>query len=75
VAAGDSIAISEIVNLYLELARVRPIEVNSHPADDERSSVREQWLSNARLRSLGWKPKETLRRAISDQLDAERKRA
>ena len=75
VAAGDSIAISEIVNLYLELARVRPIEVKSHPADDERSSVREQWLSNARLRSLGWKPEETLRQAVSDQLDAERKRA
>ena len=31
VAAGDSIAISEIVNLYLELARVRPIEVNLTP--------------------------------------------
>ncbi len=74
VAAGDSIAISEIVSLYLELARVRPIEVNSHLADDERSSLREQWLSNAHLRALGWKPEETLRQAINDQLDAERKR-
>jgi GDP-4-dehydro-6-deoxy-D-mannose reductase len=75
VAAGDSIAIAEVVNLYLDLARVRPIVVKSHPADEERSSVREQWLSNARLRALGWKPQETLRQAISDQLDAERKRA
>jgi nucleoside-diphosphate-sugar epimerase len=74
VAAGDSISITEIVNLYLDLARVRPIEVKSRPADDERSSLREQWLSNARLRALGWKPEETLRQAISDQLDAERKR-
>ena len=74
VAAGDSIAITEVVNLYLDLARVRPIEVKSRPADDERSSVQEQWLSNARLRALGWKPEETLRQAVSDQLDAERKR-
>jgi nucleoside-diphosphate-sugar epimerase len=75
VAAGDSIAITDIVSLYLDLARVRPIEVKSRPADDERSSLREQWLSNASLRSLGWKPEETLRQAVSDQLDAERKRA
>jgi nucleoside-diphosphate-sugar epimerase len=74
VAAGDSIAITDIVSLYLDLARVRPIEVKSRPADDERSSLREQWLSNASLRSLGWKPEETLRQAVSDQLDAERKR-
>ena len=75
VAAGDSIALTDIVKLYLDLARVRPIEVESRPADDERSSLREQWLSNARLRVLGWKAEETLRQAISGQLDAERKRA
>lgn len=74
VAAGHSISITEMVNLYLELARVRPIEVSSRPTGGERSSVREQWLSNARLRALGWNPEETLRQAISDQLDAERKR-
>ena len=65
----------EMVNLYLDLARVRPIEVKSHPANEERSSVQEQWVSNARLRALGWKPEETLRQAISDQLDVERTRA
>jgi nucleoside-diphosphate-sugar epimerase len=54
---------------------VRPIEVISRPADDERSSLLEQWVSNERLRALGWKPEETLRQAIGDQLDAERKRA
>jgi GDP-4-dehydro-6-deoxy-D-mannose reductase len=74
VAAGESIAIADMVNLYLDLARVRPIEVKSRPADDERSPVQEQWLSDARLRALGWKPEETLRQAVSDQLDAERKR-
>jgi GDP-4-dehydro-6-deoxy-D-mannose reductase len=74
VAAGDSIAITEMVNLYRDLACVRPIEVKSRTADDERSSVREQWLSNARLRALAWKPEETLRQAVSDQLDSERKR-
>ncbi|MFZ0955621.1 MAG: NAD(P)-dependent oxidoreductase [Candidatus Sulfotelmatobacter sp.] len=75
VAAGDSIAITDILKLYLDLARVRPIEVKSRPADDERSSVQEQWLSNARLRALGWKLEETLRQAISEQLDAERNRS
>lgn len=75
VASGDSISITEMVSLYLDLARVRLIEVNSCPTDDERSSLREQWLSNARLRALGWKSEDTLRQAVSDQLDAERKRA
>lgn len=75
VAAGDSIEITEIVNLYLDLARVQPIEVKSRLAVEGRSPVREQWVSNARVRALGWKPEETLRQAISDQLDAERKRA
>ncbi len=75
VAAGDSMSITEVVNLYLDLARVRPIEVKSSLADEERSPVREQWVSNARLRALGWRPEEMLRQAISDQLDAERKRA
>jgi len=74
VATGDSVSITEMVSLYLDLAQVRPIEVNSRPADVERSSLSEQWLSNARLCALGWKPEETLRQAISDQLDAERKR-
>jgi nucleoside-diphosphate-sugar epimerase len=75
VASAESISIRETVNLYLDLARVRPIEVNSHPASGERSSLHEQWISNARLRALGWKSEETLRQAISDQLDVERKRA
>jgi nucleoside-diphosphate-sugar epimerase len=75
VASGESISITAIVSLYLDLARVRPIEVKSHPTSEERSSLHEQWLSNTRLRALGWKPEETLRQAISDQLDVERKRA
>lgn len=75
VASGDSISIAEMVNLFLELARVRPIEVRAHARHEERSSVQEQWLSNARLRALGWKPEQTLRQAVSDQLDAERNRS
>ncbi len=75
VASGDSVSITEMVNLYLDLAHVRSIEVKSHPANEERSSLHEQWVSNARLRALGWKSDETLRQAISDQLDVERKRA
>jgi hypothetical protein len=64
-----------LVNLYLDLARVRPIEKKSHPASDERSLLREQWVSNASLRALDWKPEETLRQATSDQLDPDWKRA
>jgi hypothetical protein len=54
VASGDLISITEMVNLDLDLARVRPIEKKSHPASEERSS---------------------LRLAVSDQLDLDRKRA
>jgi nucleoside-diphosphate-sugar epimerase len=75
VASGESISIAEVVKLFLDLARVRPIEVSARPTDDERSSVSEQWLSNARLRALGWQPEESLRQAISHQLDAERTRS
>jgi len=72
VASGHSIAIAEIVNIFLDLARVRPIEVRAHPTEEERSTVREQWVSNAKLLALGWKPADTVRQAIGDQLDAER---
>lgn len=74
VASGSSISISEIAELYLSLARVRPIEVRSLPVEGERSSVQEQWLSNAKLLALGWKLQESLQDAIRDQLDAERAR-
>jgi nucleoside-diphosphate-sugar epimerase len=75
VASGASISIAEIVCVFLDLAQVRPIEVKSCPTDEGRSPVREQWLSNARLVALGWRPEETVRQAISDQLAAERKRS
>jgi nucleoside-diphosphate-sugar epimerase len=75
VARGESISIAEIVGVFLDLAQVRPIEVKSCPTDQERSSVHEQWLSNARLLALGWKPGETVREAIGDQLAVERGRS
>jgi nucleoside-diphosphate-sugar epimerase len=75
VASGDSISIAEVVGFFLDLAQVRPIGVTSCPTDAERSAVREQWLSNARLLALGWKPEETVRQAINDQLAAERNRS
>lgn len=75
IASGAPTALTEIVDIFLDLARVRPIEVQSRPVDDERSSLLQQCVSNARLRALGWEPKETLRQAIGDQLEAERKRA
>jgi len=74
VARGVSISIAEVVEIYLKLAQVRPIEVRVSPADGERSPVREQWVSHAKLRALGWEPQETVQDAIRDQLDAERAR-
>ena len=77
VSAGNSISIAEVVDVFLDLARVRPIEVRGCPTDkdEERSSLREQWVSNARLLSLGWKPEDNIRQAVGDLLDAERKRS
>ena len=75
VASGVSTSIAEVVDSYLNLARVQPIKVNSLSVEGERSSVQEQWVSNVKLRALGWKPQETLRDAIRDQLDTERARA
>lgn len=75
VASGVSTAVAELVELYLSLARARPIEVRSLPMSGERSSVQEQWVSNSKLRALGWRPQETLLDAVRDQLDAERARA
>ena len=75
VASGESISIAEVVKFFLDLALVRTIEVSTSPTDVERSSVSEQWLSNARLRALGWKPEESLRQAIGDQLNVERMRS
>jgi GDP-4-dehydro-6-deoxy-D-mannose reductase len=75
VASGVSTSIAEIVEIYLSLARIRPIEVRVLPVESERSSVQEQWVSNARLIALGWKAQETMREAICGQLDAERARA
>jgi nucleoside-diphosphate-sugar epimerase len=74
-ASGESTAIAETVRIFLDLARVRPIEVRTLPSDEVRSSVREQWVSNTRMRALGWKPEETVRQAIGTQLDAERYRS
>jgi nucleoside-diphosphate-sugar epimerase len=75
VASGVSTSIADIVEIYLSLARVHPVEVRVIPVEGQRSSVQEQWLSNAKLVALGWKAQETLREAICEQLDAERARA
>jgi len=75
VASGVSISIADMVEVYVNLARVRPIEVKVLPVTSERSSVREQWVSNAKLKALGWRSRETLKEAIRGQLEAERARA
>jgi nucleoside-diphosphate-sugar epimerase len=75
VAAGTSIAIAEIVNVFLNLARVRPIEVVNRESANERSTIQEQWISNSRIISLGWRQEGSLQQVIADLLEAERQRA
>ena len=75
VASGTSTSIAEIVEIYRSLSRVSPIEVKVVAGEGERSAVPEQWLSNTKLRGLGWAPRQTLRDSISNQLDSERARA
>ena len=74
VAAGTSTSIAEIVKMFLELARVRPIEVVQREAEQERSTIREQWISNAKMTSLGWRTEENLPQVIADLLESERQR-
>lgn len=74
VASGCSTSISEIIEIYLGLSRIGPIEVRVVPVEGERPSVQEQWLSNAKLLALGWKPQMTVSDAIREQLDRERAR-
>jgi len=49
--------------------------MRTYPSDEERASVREQWVLNARRLTLGWKPEATVGQAIGDHLDAERNRS
>jgi hypothetical protein len=49
--------------------------VRTFSSDEERTSVREQGVSEARLLTLGWKPEETVCQAIGDQPDAQRNRS
>ena len=72
VASGTSTAVRSIVDTYLSLARVAPIEIQSTAGTGERSSIHEQWLSNARLCALGWSTAQSLLDAIAEHLDAER---
>jgi GDP-4-dehydro-6-deoxy-D-mannose reductase len=75
VASGVATPIAQIVEIFRELSLARPIEVRSCLRDGERSSVLEQYVSNKRLLALGWKPEQTMREAIGEQLQAERGRA
>jgi len=75
VASGASLSIADLVEIYLNLAEVRPIEVRVLAAQSQRSAVQEQWLSNAKLLELGWKSQLSLRNAIREQLEVERVQA
>lgn len=72
VASSVSTRIADVVKLFLDKARVTPIEVRSHPAPAARSPMHEQWVSNRRLGQLGWEPRYTLRKAVCNLLNAGR---
>jgi len=74
VAAGRSLRVGDVVNLFIGLARVRPIEVRSAARAAVRSALQEQWLDNRKLRATGWRPERDLEQAASDLLAAERER-
>ncbi|HEY2955047.1 MAG TPA: NAD-dependent epimerase/dehydratase family protein [Candidatus Eisenbacteria bacterium] len=74
VATGDSVAAHDVVRIFLGLARVRPIEVQTAARGSTRSALPEQWLDNRKLRATGWKPERGLERAATDLLAAERDR-
>ena len=58
--------------LFLERARVRPIEVKSSAAGDERSPLHEQWLDSGKLGRLGWRQARTLGDAVDELLQSRR---
>ena len=74
VANGASTSAAEIVQIFLALAKVKPIEVHSASPAGERSPLKDQWVSHTRLRALGWEPRESVQGAISALLEAERGR-
>jgi len=71
-AAGSPTGIDEVVRLFLARSRAGPVEVISDPGRTARSTIREQWISNARLRGLGWEPRRNLEEAAGEMLLAAR---
>jgi GDP-4-dehydro-6-deoxy-D-mannose reductase len=72
VAAGTCVQVREVVDAFLERARVRSIEVKSTVASNQRSPLHEQWLSRDKLSGLGWNPTRSVARAVEDLLEAQR---
>jgi len=72
VGSGRSVAVRDVVDLFLKLARVSPIEVRSTRTDAARSPLQEQWLDVGKLRATGWAPAGDFERAAADLLDAVR---
>lgn len=72
VAQGRSASVQEVVDLFLQQGRVRPIEVQATAGDAARSPLTEQWVSHARLAALGWRPRRDLAQAVADLLAAGR---
>jgi len=72
VAAGRSRVVREVVDLFLGMFRVGPVEVRSAAPGAVRSPLHEQWLAIAKLRSTGFRPARDLEQAAADLLSAQR---
>lgn len=72
VAAGRSIVVREMVETFLRLARVQPIEVRSTCADAARSPLHEQYLDTRKIEATGWRAGRGFERGAADLLDTVR---
>ena len=75
VATGRSIVVREMVEVFLRLARVQPIEVRSTRADAARSPLHEQYLDTRKIEATGWRASRGFERGAADLLDEVRQSA
>ncbi len=72
VASGAPTVVTKLIDLFLQASTRRDITLEAHPERASRSAIKEQWLSSARLRALGWAPRLSLQAAVEETLSAAR---
>ena len=78
VAAGASMSVKEVVDIFISEAKAAKIEVRCDDSASRRSPIPKQWVSNIRLQGTGWRIESNVRQAIhrllSEGRDARRAR-